>query len=133
MDADILQQARVNYFLGNYGKVLEIWQNFDETSCSDTEYYYFVITRALIAQRELKPNSSLQFTKKPSPKLLELTEMVSKFMGPLLRPANAKTSIEEDRKYIENALKRIQESFDDKNNKLLKVICAIMSVSSCDV
>lgn len=52
----------------------------------------------------------------------------------MLRPCKQNTSIEEDRKSIEAALKKIKESFDDssKYSNILKCICCYLSINACE-
>ncbi|CAD8083118.1 unnamed protein product [Paramecium sonneborni] len=127
MEQQILLQTKIAFFLGNFNKVLEIWQQNDY----EDDYYYFLVSRALIAARELKPKT-IRLTKKPSSKLLEITDIVSRFMGPLIEQQRADTTIDEDRKQIEDVLKKLKDIIPQQNQKIIQIICAYMSVNSCE-
>ncbi|KAM3136236.1 hypothetical protein pb186bvf_011695 [Paramecium bursaria] len=121
--------AKVAYFLGNYGKVLEIWQQTDESKITDKDYYYFLISRALIASRELKTKTG-QVTKEPSKRLLEITELTNKWIGPILQKQKPNTTIDDDRRLMEIVLQKAKES--NENKKIMQLICAYLSVNSCE-
>lgn len=55
-------------------------------------------------------------------------------MSPLLKAGRPNSSLEDDRKIIEEALKKIKESFDDntKYSRILKIICGYLSINACE-
>jgi hypothetical protein len=63
---DLLNQCRNNYFIGNYYKVLELWnENVDENFGKYLLEVDFIVARSIISQKFLL-EYQVNFTKKPS-------------------------------------------------------------------
>lgn len=67
----------------------------------------FYFARSLVYQKQMQPNSSVQFTKKPSPQLIQITDIINKFL-PTLISYNPGT-ITKDQAEIDQIFKKFVE------------------------
>lgn len=89
---------------------MELWnENQDEKFQDNLLVSDFFLARSLVYSKQMLPNNSVQFTKKPSQQLLQITELINKFMQPLLS-------------YDSGTIAKDQSDFDKILKKLLEIM-----------
>ncbi|EGR30295.1 coatomer epsilon subunit family protein, putative [Ichthyophthirius multifiliis] len=118
---EILDQYRQYYYLGNFQKILELWNQTEDSNYG--EYLLqidFLVARSIICLKELQPQNQVQFNKKPSSQLMICAQIASKYLAPLISPCEL--SVQDEDNQNKEIFIEFKEQFQQNNQSIIHLI-----------
>ncbi|EAS03995.1 coatomer subunit epsilon (macronuclear) [Tetrahymena thermophila SB210] len=130
---DLLDSFRQNYYLGNFSKILDKWNQTDDSQFGQhLQQINFFVARAIKFHKQYSPKHQVQFTKQPSQQLLAVAQAVNEYLTPLV------TSSSESFQQLEQSFRimtqKMNEIYQQNGQNIYSlIICCYLGLAGNDL